>query len=66
MGVSTSHVSVPTAVVRFGMAAYQADEGMTLTVTANVTEGNLDREVTVTVTSMDSGTASMCIPCSTS
>ena len=47
------------------MAAYQANEGVTLTVTANVMEGNLDREVTVTVTSM-SGTASMCIPCSTS
>ena len=47
------------------MATYQANEGMTLTVTANVTEGNLDRDVTVTVTSM-SGTAGMCIPCSTS
>ena len=47
------------------MAAYQAKEGMTLTVTASVTDGILDREVTVTVTSM-SGTAGMCIPCSTS
>ena len=47
------------------MTAYQAKEGVTLTVTASVMDGILDREVTVTVTSM-SGTASMCIPCSTS
>ena len=59
MGVSTL-CSVPPAVVRFGMATYEASEGAMLRVTASVMEGTLDREVTVTVT------AGMCIPCSTS
>ena len=47
------------------MATYEVSEGAMLRVTASVMEGTLDREVTVTVISM-SGTAGICIPCSTS